>query len=142
MLATSITRPCRIAASAVLLGQVANADLDISSGERERLQRIFEQDLGLSTDLAASVSELAVDKVILDSLDSHKVWAYLNEKATKDQRRQVIEALFDLASVDAISGEENEQIRLIAKALGFQHQEFIDIRLQFREHLSHNRKPD
>jgi uncharacterized tellurite resistance protein B-like protein len=50
------------------------------------------------------------------------------------ERRQLLEWLFAVSAADdAISGEEDAQIRQIASELGVPHDEFIDVRMKWSE---------
>ncbi len=125
-----------IAAVALLLGQVAYADSEISQKEKDSLYHILKSNLGLTEKQAQEVARLAIESTLRNTLEDYEVWERVKQYGSPEQKKKLLEALFQLATEDGISNVENEEIRVISKAIGFTHNEFIQIRLGYREHLS------
>ena len=124
-----------LAALALLLGRIAYADQEISEGEQRRMVRIF-RDLDVDPSLANSLVELALQRTLFNSLEDHIVLRVIKEITQKDQRKEVMRAAFAVASDEDVSAEENEQLRLVAKSMGFSDREFNEIRLEFRDYIA------
>lgn len=125
-----------LAVFALLLGRIAYADEQVTKGEKNRIQNILREQMHLSSEKAALVTQLALEKMISNQLESHLILRKMNEITTLEQKRDVVRSLFHLASDEDISEQESEEIRLVSKALGFSHNQFIQLRSEFREYLS------
>lgn len=127
-----------LAGLALLLGQVAYADMHVSEAERQKMLDLLQDNFNLPIDIATAVSELALDQAAINSFDKPQVWQSINTIASSAEKKQIIELLFALAAEDYVSSEENEEIRIVAKALQISHEEFITLRLKFREKMGYN----
>jgi uncharacterized tellurite resistance protein B-like protein len=125
-----------LAAYALLLGRVAYADHEITRGEKEKMKKALIQNNHLSDDQAQMVMGIAVEKTLQTSMESHLVTRKLNELTNKDQKKEILFTLFEIATDEDVSEVESEEIKSIASSFGFSHTEFISVRSKFREHLS------
>jgi tellurite resistance protein len=64
------------------------------------------------------------------------------EIATDEQREQLLECLFAVSAADeAISGDEEAQIRQIASELGFPQPQYLEVRLRYSDKRTVLRRP-
>lgn len=123
---------------ACILSRVANADLNISDEETRKMEAIL-QTLGhLSLDMAALAVEIAKrQNQLLGGVENYLFTRRFKEVSDRSQREHLVECLLAVAAADeAISGQENAEIRKIADELEIGHADFIAIRSRFRDHLS------
>jgi len=127
-----------VSAFSGLLGRVAFSDLEISDEEISKIKKILKKTTALSEDKIDAISEIVQTEIkALAGLENHLYTAQINEIASKKQKEEIMVSLFLVAAADKnISFEENEEIRVISKALGFTHRDFVDIRSMFKEYLS------
>ena len=127
-----------IAAFSGLLGRVAYADLDISDEEISKINKILTKRTSLSKEGVDAVTSVLKHEILaLSGLENYLYTREINALASKKQKEEVMLSLFLVAAADRnISAEENEEIRMIAKALGFSHSDFVESRALFKEHLS------
>lgn len=125
-----------LACFALLLTRVANADLDISENEKERIKQALMQHGGLSLEQSKVVESIAVESTLKDAVENHLVVRKLNEIVTRDQKTNIIRALLHIACADDLTEIESNQIALIAQGLMLTRSEFLALRSEFREHLS------
>ena len=125
-----------LSALALLLGRVAYADSHVSDSEKYKIKDLLIYEMKLSPDQAQAVTAIAVERTLAHGLESHLILNQMNELATFDQKRDVLRTLFALAADEDISVKESEEINLISKGLGFEQNDFIAIRSEFREHLT------
>jgi len=125
-----------LSALALLLGRVAYADSDVSDTEKHKMKDLLIYEMKLSPDQAQAVTSIAIERTLTHGLESHLILDQMNKLASFDQKRDVLRTLFALAADEDISVKESEEINLISKGLGFDQNEFIAIRSEFRDHLS------
>lgn len=126
-----------VACIAGLLTRVAFVDLDIHEGERE----IFAQSLKGFTDFDAeeidAIASLAFEEIReLAGRENHLYVKHLNPIMEKDQRFQVVRALFAIAAGDGeIDNYESEEIRIIVRGLELSDMHFKAARAEVADKL-------
>ena len=130
-------RASHLAAFAYILGRIAHADSEFSETETRKMQEIV-RDLGhLPEAQAVLVVEIAKIQVrLFGGTDNFLVTRRFKEMTTREQRTELLDCVFAVSSADeSISALEEGQAGQIAKELGLTHDEFVDARLTYREHL-------
>lgn len=125
-----------LACLALLLARVARVDFNVSDGEKARMRDVLTRQSHLSTDQAGLVIDLALDRAARNSVEDHIVMRHLNASVTREQKQDVLRALFHVAGDDSISEQESEEIFVIAKAMNFSRREFLELRNEFRDDLA------
>lgn len=128
-----------IAAVALLLGHMAYADLDISPSETQFMRELLQSELGLTPDKAKLVTAIAVSQPAWAGLEITKVWATIREQRPKAERKKIMHMAFQLAAFDGINAEESQALELMSRGLGFQHPDFIELKLEFKEHMTYKK---
>ena len=132
-----------VAAFAYILSRVARADLTISEPEVRAMEAIVEREGGLSPEQAILVVQMAKTQAILfGGTENYLVTREFNKLATREMKLGLLRCLFAVsASDESVSVQEDNEIRRISKELHLTHEDFIETRSVFREHLSVLRKP-
>ena len=130
-------RASHLAAFAYILGRIAHADSEFSETETRKMQEIV-RDLGhLPEAQAVLVVEIAKSQVrLFGGTDNFLVTRRFKEMTTREQRTELLDCVFAVSAADeSISALEEGQAGQIAKELGLTHDEFVNARLTYREHL-------
>lgn len=124
-----------LAAFAYVLSRVANADLQITEVETEKMIEIVQREGSLTNAQAALVVEIAKSQNrLFGGTEDFLVTRELRQIASDAQRRQVLSCLFAVAAADnEITGEEEAQIWQIASELGFEHSDYVEARLAYTD---------
>lgn len=124
-----------VAAFAYVLSRVAYADLDISDDETSMMEYLVQEYGGLREAQAVLVVEMAKSQAeMFGGTENYLVTQEFKGLATREQREQMLHCLFAVAAADdSISGVEEEQVRRIAKELGFSDREFVDVRSAYND---------
>ncbi len=124
-----------LAAFAYILSRVAGADLHFSEHEMRRIVETIQRVGHLPEDQALLIAEIAKNQNrMFGGTENFLVTREFNEIATPEQRQDLLGCLFAIAAADdAVSGEEEQQIRQIASELGFSHDEYIAARLAYSD---------
>jgi uncharacterized tellurite resistance protein B-like protein len=127
-----------VAGFAYLLGRVAGADSQVSTGEGALMKQLVMEEGRLSEGEAEVVVRLA--------LDDHRrfggthnliVTRELAEITTPEQRLGILRCLFAISAADAsVQVVEDNEIRRITQELRIEHADFVRARLEVREHLA------
>jgi uncharacterized tellurite resistance protein B-like protein len=127
------SRARHLAAFAYVLSRVANADLDISAVETQKIVEILQRLGGLPEAQALLVAEIANSQNrLFGGTENFLVTREFKEIATDEERGQLLDCLFAVSAADdAITGDEENQIWQIASELGFSHREYIDARMAY-----------
>ncbi len=127
-----------VAGYAGVMGKVAYADMDISEQELERIRGLLLERLSLSrVDADCVVSLLGDNCAQLYSLEDYLYTRMLNDVLSRQQKLELLTALFAVAAANrSISNLEDNAVRVISKGLLLSHKDFIDARLEYREHLA------
>ncbi len=136
-------RARHIAIFAYILSRVARADLVISEAETRAMESIVEKAGGLTPEQAILVVQMAKTQAILfGGTENYIVTREFNRLATREEKLALLRCLFAVsASDDSISVMEDNEIRRIADELRLTHEDFIEVRSEFRDRLSVLRKP-
>jgi uncharacterized tellurite resistance protein B-like protein len=120
--ANSGTDPISVAACALLL-EIAHADDEFGTEERERIARHAREDLGVPADDVREVLRLA-EEARRESVDLYQFTKLITEGFSREQRLRLIEAIWGVVYSDGVlSAVEGQLARRIAELLGFQHPE-------------------
>jgi uncharacterized tellurite resistance protein B-like protein len=132
-----------IAAFGYILGRVANADLRISEAETRTMERIVIDQGQLPEEQAIIVVQTAKMRAQLDGgTENFLVTREFNELATHEQKLALLDCLFAVSAADlSVSTTEEAEIKKIASELKLSHDEYIAVRLRYREHLAVLKKP-
>jgi uncharacterized tellurite resistance protein B-like protein len=127
-----------IAAFAYLLSRVAQADRDISSEETRMMERIIMERGGMPEEQAILVVQMAkTQNRLFGGTENFLVTQEFNEIATREQKLALLHCLYAVSAADqSISTREDNEIRNISKELLLSHEDFIDVRLEYRDYLS------
>ncbi len=129
-----------IAALAMMLGNIAYADMEISVNEQEFMHKILRKELDLGEDQAQLVCDIAVQEPVWTGIEISKVWELLNSYCNKEEKRKFMHMAFQIAAFDGINPEESQSLELLSRALGFQRPEYIDFKLEYKEHMTYKQK--
>lgn len=123
----------RIAGLAGLLGAVAHADNEMTPQELDRIRGILRDRLRLTdAEIAPIVTLLREHRLQLFALESHVYARLANDVVPREQRPDLLRALFQVAAVDhAINAEEDRTLWMLADALLLTHREFVTVRSEF-----------
>ena len=130
-------RASHLAAFAYILGRIAHADSVFSETETRKMEAIV-RDLGhLPEAQAVLVVEIAKSQVrLFGGTDNFLVTRRFKEMTTREQRTELLDCVFAVSAADeSISALEEGQAGQIAKELGLAHDELVNARLTYREHL-------
>jgi len=124
-----------LAAFAYVLSRVAGADLDISDVETAAMVALVQRAGRLPEAQAIVVVEIAKSQNrLFGGTENFLVTREFRDIASDEQRRDLLECVFAVAAADeAITSEEEAQIWQIAAELGFQHDEYIQVRLKYSD---------
>jgi uncharacterized tellurite resistance protein B-like protein len=126
------------AAFAYLLSRVAQADRYISPEETHVMERIIMERSGLPEEQAILVVQMAkTQSRLFGGTENFLVTQEFNEIATREQKLALLHCLYAVSAADqSVSTREDNEIRNISKELMLSHQDFIDVRLEYRDYLS------
>ncbi len=132
-----------IAAFAYVLSRVAHADQESSPEEIRVMERIVAEQGRLPKEQAPIVVQIArTQSALLSGIEDYVVTREFNRIATHGQKLALLDCLFAVSAANhSISAVEDSTIRQIARELKLRHQEFISVRLRYREHLDVLKSP-
>lgn len=125
-----------VACFAYILTRSARADHQMTGEETGKMERLVAERAGVSAAHAANAIRLAaIQAKRSGGTDDFVVTREFDAVASHAQKLALVDALFEVASVDAsiVTIEDNE-IRRIANELRIEHSEYIAIRAK---HLAH-----
>lgn len=124
-----------VAAFAGLLVRIAYADRTVADPERVALRAALSACAGLTPDEAESVADLVVQQAIA-GIEYSALTRSFNELATDAEKEQLLDCLYAVATADdSASLVEDDEIRAVAHALMLSHDQFIAIRLRYKDKL-------
>ncbi len=134
-----------LAAFAYVLSRVARADLHVTEEETAKMVGLVQRVGHVPEAQALVVVEIAKTQNRLSGgTENYLVTREFRELASDAQRRDLLECLFAVSAADdAITLDEESQIRQIASELGLSHADYIDVRSHHsdkRTVLRHHRK--
>ncbi len=132
-----------LACFAYLLGRVAHADLDISAEETAAMERIVVDIAGLPQQQAILVVQMARSQnELFGATENFLVAREFNNMASREQKFALLECLFAVSAADeSITAVEDNEIRKISKELLLTHNDFIAVRLAYKQYLASKKKP-
>jgi uncharacterized tellurite resistance protein B-like protein len=127
-----------VAAFAYLLSRVAQADQNISPEETRAMERIVMERGGLPEVQAILVVQMAKTQArMFGGTENFLVTQEFNEIATREQKMALLHCLYAVSAADnSVSTREDNEIRNISKELLLSHEDFINVRLEYRDYLS------
>jgi uncharacterized tellurite resistance protein B-like protein len=127
-----------VAAFAYLLSRVAQADQNISPEETRTMERIVMERGGLPEAEAILVVQMAKTQArMFGGTENFLVTQEFNEIATREQKMSLLHCLYAVSAADnSVSTREDNEIRNISKELLLSHDDFINVRLEYRDYLS------
>ncbi len=115
---------------AVLLVEVANADMNVSDDELSKIGQMLEKGFALTSSEAKELVAKAV-KLQLDSVSMQTYTRVLSEKLSYQDRVRFVRAMWLVAFTDqTLDPYEDHVIRKIADLLYLKHSDFIQTKLQ------------
>jgi uncharacterized tellurite resistance protein B-like protein len=122
-----------LAAFAYVLSRVAGADRHISEAETASMIELVGRLGHLPTAQAVLVVEIAnTQNRLFGATEDYLVTREFRSIASDEQRRELLDCLFAVSAADdAITSDEDAQIRQISSELGFSHAEFVNARLAY-----------
>jgi uncharacterized tellurite resistance protein B-like protein len=122
-----------LAAFAFVLSRAAAADLHISDAETSKMVEVLKRVGHLPEAQAILVVQIAkTQNRLFGGTENFLVTREFREIASEAERRELLDCLFAVSAADdAITGEEENQVRQIASELGFSHPEYIQARLAY-----------
>lgn len=132
-----------IAAFAYLLGRVAHADQHISPEETRQMERLVMERGSLPEEQAILIVQIAkTQNLLFGGTENFLVGREFSEIATREQRIALLDCLYAVCAADrSISTVEDHEIRNVSRELKLSHQDFIAVRLQYRDQLAVLKKP-
>lgn len=119
-----------------LFARVAYIDFDLDTEELKKMQQLIEKwdFTGVDAKVVSSVAANHIKEMA--GLENHLYVKPLNESMDKDERFNIVKALFLIAASDgSVDGVESEEIRLITKGLSLSSQHFVAARAEVVEYL-------
>jgi uncharacterized tellurite resistance protein B-like protein len=132
-----------VAAFAYLLSRVARADLNISDNETSEMERLVQQEGGLSEEQAILVVQMAkTQNRLFGGTEDFLVTREFNKIATHEQKLAVLTCLYAVSAADqSISTIEDNEISQTAKELFLSHKDLVAARSKYRRYLAVLKKP-
>jgi len=127
-----------LAAFAFVLARVANSDSQISEEESHRMEEVV-RDVGeLSEAQAVLVVQIAKSQQLLKGgTENYLVTREFSKISDRGQKERLLRCLFEISAADdSISLVEENEVKIIAGELKFEHPEFSAIRSQYNEKRS------
>jgi uncharacterized tellurite resistance protein B-like protein len=113
-----------------LLAHIASIDDGTSEVELTVLERLLKKVAGFDQE-AVEVILAVVRETAAKGLDRFRLTREFYEKSNIEQRRQLLDCLFDIAGADDdLAHTEVEEVRAIAYGLKFSHKDFIDAKVR------------
>lgn len=127
-----------IAAFAYLLGRVAHADQHISPEETQQMERLVMERGGLPEEQAILVVQMAkTQNLLFGGTENFLVSREFGKIASREQKLALLDCLYSVCAADqSISVQEDNEIRNISSELKLDHEDFIAVRLNYRDSLA------
>jgi len=124
-----------VAAFAGLLVRIAYADRAVAEPERAALRTQLVTRAGLTPEEAETVADLVVHEAIA-GIEYSALTRTFNEVASEAEKEQLLDCLYAVATADdTASLVEDDEIRAVAHALMLSHEQFIAVRLRYKDKL-------
>ena len=127
-----------LAAFAYLLSRVANADHHIGEEEIRMMEQIVMQRGGVPEEQAILIVQMAkTQSRLFSGTENFLVSREFEKIASKEQKLHLLDCLYAVCSADrSISTVEDNEIRKVSVELRLSHEDFISVRLNYRDHLA------
>lgn len=127
-----------VAAVAYVLSRVAYADMEVSAEEQAAMERLIMEHAGLPEDQAVLVVQMArTHTALFGGTDNYLITREFARTSTQEQKLALLDCVFAVAAADHnVSTVEEAEIRKVGKELGLSHEDYIETRLRYREHLA------
>ena len=124
-----------LAAFAYVLSRVAGADQHISEVETAKMVELLQKLGHLPESQATLVVEIAKNQHrLFGGTENFLVTREFREIASDQERRELLDCVFAVSAADeAITSEEEAQIRQTASELGFSHADYVQARLAYSD---------
>jgi uncharacterized tellurite resistance protein B-like protein len=124
-----------LAAFAYVLSRVAGADQHVSETETAKMIELVQRFGHLSEAQAVLVVEIAKSQNrLFGGTENFLVTREFRSIASDEERRDALDCVFAVSAADdAMTPEEEAQIRQIASELGFSHDEYVRARLAYTD---------
>jgi tellurite resistance protein len=120
-----------LACFSLLLAKIANADNQVTQGERARIKELLIKHAELSPGNAEVASEVALKKSLVASLEVKTICDQLLTCAPPEQLKSVMLACLYVAADGGISDVEVQRMHSIARMLGFSFKAWQEVLNQF-----------
>jgi len=129
---------CFLARFAYVLGRMARADMSVSPEETRVMEGIVRERSGLSESQAVIAVQIAKSQnALFGGTDDYLVTREFASTATREQKLALLDCCFAVSAADqAISGEEEAELRKIAAELGLSHADLVAQRAAYRDYLA------
>ena len=131
-------RARHLAAFAYLLSRVAFADQNISPEETSAMEQLVMQRGGLPEEQAVLIVQMAKTQSLLFSgTENFLVAREFGKIASREQRLALLHCLYAVCAADEnVSTVEDNEIRKISIELQLGHEDFIGVRMNYRDYLA------
>ncbi|MBI4443073.1 MAG: TerB family tellurite resistance protein [Acidobacteria bacterium] len=131
-------RARQMAAFAYLLGRVAHADQHVSEEETREMERIVIEHGDLPEEQAILVVQMAkTQNLLFGGTENFLVTREFSKITSREQKLALLDCLYAVCSADrSISTIEDNEIRKISRELLLSHDDFIAVRMNYRDHLA------
>jgi uncharacterized tellurite resistance protein B-like protein len=126
-----------LAAFAYLLGRVAFADHEVSAEERAAMEARLATDAEVSPEQAQHLVQLAVVATgSHGAAEDYQVAREFELLATRDEKLELLRALFTVSAQHGITTVEDTEINRIARALRLDRADITTLRHEFRDAIN------
>lgn len=135
-------RARQLAAFTYLLGRVAFADHDVSAEERGVMESRLAIEADVSAEQAQHLVQLAVSATgSHGAAEDYQVAREFELLATRDEKLQLLRALFTVSAQHGITTVEDTEISRIARALRLDRADVTTLRHEFRDAINARQTP-
>src|SRR5579885_1915301 len=120
-----------LACFSLLLARVADADDEITEGERARIKALLAKYAELTPAYAEVVATTALKTTLAKSVDLKLICDELNTCTNKEQKKNVMRSCLYVATDEGISDTEIKEMHVIARFLRFTDKEWEALLAEF-----------
>lgn len=122
-------------ATAALFVEMAKADGNFSSEERDRVIKILENTFSLDEDCVNELIELS-EKKLEKSISIYEFTSIINDNFNRDEKNELFENLWKIIYVDEkLDKYEDRLVKVIGGMLNVDHKDIINAKLLVKEQL-------
>ena len=113
------------------------SDQEVSPEEKRLMEEIVAKQGEFAEEQAIIVVQMAkMQSTLFSGIEDYVVTREFNGIATREQKLALLHCLFAVSAANhSISNLEDAAIRQIARELKLTHKDYIDVRLDYRDHL-------